>query len=81
MIDSKNDYLHFEELSNPHGKTKIFEVSSVQNKQVLGIVKWWSHWRKYTFWPGPGIIFDPNCLRCIADIMEIETKKQKQEKK
>lgn len=72
-----SEYLRLLEIPNPKKKTKIWEVRSVQGDHVLGLVMWWAPWRKYTFCPGPGKIFDPNCLRCIADIVELETKKHK----
>lgn len=42
------------------GKTLIKHVSC--NGTFLGIIKWYSNWRRYVFFPEPTTIFDSKCL-------------------
>lgn len=69
--------LEFLSLPAPDRKTAIWAVCSVQGGQNLGEVKWFAHWRRYTFWPAVGTIYDESCMREIADFVEAETKKRK----
>ena len=39
----------------------------------LGEIKWFSHWRRYAFFPAPGTIFDAACLGQLADFCRTET--------
>lgn len=68
-------YLKFEEISVPKGyKTKAWIVSSGGH---LGRVSWWSQWRRYCFHPFLDTLYDPKCLREIADFVEQKTKEHK----
>lgn len=71
-------FLTFKEVPAP-GKTKIFEVV---NGQVLGKIKWWAAWRRYTFQPLANTVWDVNCLieinNFITRLME-DRKKAKNE--
>lgn len=60
------------------GKTKIFDVvTNEDNMQVLGEIRWAGAWRKYTFQPVSNTMFDHDCLREIADFIEMHTKDHK----
>lgn len=63
----------------PRGRvTHVWEVVSVRGT-VLGRVDWWPGcWRRYTFTPRASTIFDPGCLREIADFCEDQTLKHKE---
>lgn len=59
-----------------HGTTKsgLTKMWSVLNNSVsLGQVKWFSNWRRYTFYPGVGTTFDGECLTEIADFLKAAT--------
>lgn len=47
----------------------------------LGIVKWHPGWRRYAFFPAPGTLFEPTCLRDLADFCETQTQTRKAERK
>lgn len=47
------------------GLTEIWTVSSLGGVP-LGEIKWFSQWRKYTFFPVYGTTFDSKCLIEIA---------------
>lgn len=39
----------------------------------LGEVRWFTHWRRYTFFPAQGTTFDAECLGQLADFCRKET--------
>ena len=41
---------------------------------VLGQVKWFGRWRKYSFFPMPDCVFEGTCLREIARFIEDQTR-------
>jgi hypothetical protein len=61
-------YLEFVQVPNPGKKTSIWECRSRSSKTVLGIVKWYSGWRQYCFFPEPYIeaVYSDGCLKDIA---------------
>ena len=58
-------------------KTDIWSVVAKEGEFVLGHVKWHSPWKKYTFFPLDQTLFEKDCLRDIAQFLEVETEKQK----
>lgn len=52
--------------STKSGKTNIYKVLSTTGTE-LGLIKWFSNWRKYVFYPEPGTIFDARCLSEITN--------------
>lgn len=54
-------------------KTEKYKVLSVKGSYELGIVSFHPARRKYVFWPEKNTIFDPACLRGIADFVEKQT--------
>jgi hypothetical protein len=55
------------------GKTFVFRVVSNTDVRPLGLIRWWSHWRRYVFDPCGNTIFDVSCLleisKFIHDLM------------
>lgn len=45
------------------GKTKVFDV--ISSNVTLGEVRWYGPWRRYTFHPSEGTLFDRNCMNEI----------------
>jgi hypothetical protein len=73
-------WLDFVWQSNPGRKTERWLV--VPNPKgnpadPLGEVKWFSHWRRYVFFPAQGKLFDAECLRAIAFFCERATAARK----
>ena len=58
-------------------KTKHFEVTSLSTDLILGIIKWYSQWRKYAFFPHEDTLFDNKCLKVIQDKLETLMKNRK----
>lgn len=57
------------------GKTNIWRVGC--NDAYLGIVKWYSGWRRYTFFPESNTLFDSNCLKEITSFIDEQMKLRK----
>jgi hypothetical protein len=69
-------YIKFVSISKV-GKTARWEIYASDNQSLLGQVKWYSGWRRYCFFPHMGIhdlIFEQDCLREIADFIEVQTR-------
>lgn len=66
----KSNHLSFRDDGpvSPGAKTRQFSVFSSSNRALLGYVKWFSHWRKYCFYP-LNSLFDDQCLEEIALFM------------
>lgn len=68
--DLQSEYLVFREhpLSVANGrKTRVIEVISKRSNDVLGVIRWYSHWRQYALFPSTDTIWNTGCL---ADIQE-----------
>ena len=63
-------WLRIVEVGNT-GKTKIFDVAPKEGGNNLGQIRWFSHWRKYSFFPNASTIFEQQCLRDIAQVLGI----------
>lgn len=59
------------------GKTFTWIVEPKDGGGLLGIVKWFSRWRKYSFYPEPRCLFEQTCLREIAEFIEDRTREQR----
>lgn len=65
-------YLTFSDQPSKSGKTREIGVFSSINSNFLGWVKWYGQWRRYTFYPIDGCVFDAACLKeIIAKIEEL----------
>jgi hypothetical protein len=50
-------------------KTRTW-VCLTLNKNMLGIVKWYSPWRQYCYYPWDNTLYSAGCLRDIADFLD-----------
>lgn len=64
-------------------KTSQWGVYTADEKIVLGAVRWHGAWKGYAFVTGGSavMLFEQKCLREIADFVENETKKHREQKK
>lgn len=62
------------------GKTKIFHCQNKENGSFLGVVKWYSPFRKYSFFPEINIVFETQCLKDIASFLDKSMLERKLEK-
>lgn len=56
---------------------RVLSANSGDHYQ-LGEVRWHAAWRQYTFRPHAETIWNPDCLREIADFCEEHTREHKQ---
>lgn len=64
--NTKN-YLRFEDVSHLYlAKTKRIEIFSHWGSQI-GVIRWYTPWRKYCFYPFDSTIFDVTCLQTIQN--------------
>jgi hypothetical protein len=62
MIESQYLRLQLREPDDPRAKTKRYFVRSREDETLLGEIRWHSPWRRYSFHPAPGTLFDAQCL-------------------
>lgn len=60
---SNRSFLLFGEATVEGRKTKTWNVRSAMGGNLLGMIEWWAPWRRYTFKPLAGTVFDAACLR------------------
>ena len=70
-------WIRFEQAGDT-GKTKIWHVVTKDEGYVLGEVKWYAPWRKYSFYPLGSTIFESQCLMDIANFLNCEMQKRKE---
>jgi hypothetical protein len=63
-----SEFVRFDE-TDSSGKTRRWEVVPVRGGTSLGVVKWYSPWRRYTFFPITGSLFDAACLDNIRTFL------------
>jgi len=62
----------------PDMKTKAWGVfTNDAIADCLGMIRWYSKWRKYCFFPSDDTVFEQECLRDIASFIEEKTKDHK----
>ena len=72
-------WIKFQEARNT-GKTKIWDVVTKDGATLLGQIKWYSPWRKYSFFPSENTVSEPTCLKDIASFIEGEMYERKMRK-
>lgn len=78
---AKKSYLEFVEFSKDNRKTGIVMVRSARSITELGMIRWYSPWRRYTFWPTHYTLFDSGCLKEIMEKIDSMMKERSDEKK
>ena len=62
-------------------KTEVWRIETKEGKNILGYVKWFTRWRKYSFFPETDTVYENDCLRDIADFIEYLMRERNQSKK
>lgn len=68
----RGGHLVMRRVVNDKLKTFIYSVNTAQVR--LGLIKWYSPWRRYNFFPDMMTTFDPICLEQIAAFCREETR-------
>lgn len=75
-MGTHESYIDFTHIGkSKSGKTDIYVVTS--DRDDLGEIKWWAHWRRYVFMPDAETVFEQDCLREIATFIEELTQEHK----
>jgi hypothetical protein len=64
-MQTKYEYLTFEKTAQP-GKTTVWDCKNSRSGTVLGIVKWYSPWRQYCYFPTVQAVYSTGCLNDIT---------------
>lgn len=69
-----------ERMNGKPKKTKTFYVLTKPDNVPLGLIQWYSPWRKYSFYPATGTIFERRCMLDIVQFMDdLMTEKKKKD--
>lgn len=75
----KKSYLHFKDMPVKKGmKTRIVNVYSLNGSESIGEISWFPHWRRYVFFPAEGTLYDPDCLKELAEKVKEMTQSHKE---
>ena len=66
-----------EDSYNPKGTTCAWDVIAISNGTPLGLIKWYSPWRQYCFFPECNTLYVSSCLNDIINFMKENRKKRK----
>ena len=68
MAHNKNKWIYFNKEPRVEGrKTDTYTVWAREGNALLGVIKWFGNWRRYSFFPAVDTVFEETCLRDIAD--------------
>ncbi len=77
---SDDIHLTFECQPKPQGrKTEIWTVVA-QGEVLLGDVRWYAPWRRYTFHPDAKTLYDAACLTTLAKFCDEQTQQRKKDR-
>jgi len=48
---------------------------------LLGRISWWGSWRRYAFFPNANTLYEPTCLRDIAQFIDARMEERKARRK
>lgn len=71
-----SDYIRFETYAKKL-KTKVYGVVNIKSGFRIGIIKWYSAWRQYCFYPDEETIFNTECMQYIIDFIKELMEKRK----
>ena len=70
---SEGKFIRFEKVDREYGCSPQWVVKAKKADDVLGKVMWDFCWRQYVFKPEDGTKFEEDCLRDIAQFLELAT--------
>lgn len=72
------------------GNTSVWAVQNDRDHEELGLIKWYSPWRRYCYFPGERFerwhqpvrtVYSAECLRTIADFIDALMEARDQERR
>lgn len=80
-VIKETKYLVFEEQEiSINRKTKIIHVTNIRHDDVIGVIKWYSAWRQYCFFPEIYTVWNTTCLDDVQDVIRELMQDRKTEK-
>jgi len=73
-----SEYIEFRKIEEKP-KTNVYAVINKSYGNRLGVIKWYSNWRKYCFFPKSETLFETKCMYAIVEFIEnlMEERKNK----
>lgn len=68
-IIKETKYLRFNKISSIHKKTYIIHIINISSNRIIGIIKWYTAWRQYCFYPYPDTIWNKDCLESVNEVI------------
>ena len=69
-------WIEFVTVPSP-GVTKRWEVRPTNGGSRIGLICWYSGWRRYVLRPDYNSEWEQDCLRDVADFLEAQTREHK----
>ena len=69
-------WIEFKEIPAP-GVTKRWEICTISTETVIARISWSNGWRRYVLQPGYPTEWEWDCLRDIAEFLEMRTNEHK----
>ena len=60
------------------GKTHLWKVIALNDGAMLGYVRWYGAWRKYSFYPLATTLYESTCLRDLAQFCDERTREHRE---
>jgi len=68
-MKTQYQYIHFV-LIEEKPKTKVWQCNNNRSGEELGVLKWYSGWRQYCYFPTVQAVYSKGCLDDIADFIK-----------
>jgi uncharacterized protein YprB with RNaseH-like and TPR domain len=75
-ILKETQYLRFVEFEKKQ-KTKVIAVMNKHHEEIIGMIKWFSRWRQYCFFPTNNTVWNINCLNDVNLVITMLTDERK----
>lgn len=59
-------------------KTNVYEIINISSQTRIGVIKWYSRWRQYCFFPNQDTIWNSDCMALIIIFLETANKAHKE---
>jgi hypothetical protein len=69
MEEKRYRYIHFVLEDNGKRRTQVWACLNNKSNAELGIVKWYSAWRQYCYFPERPAIYSDGCLHDVASFV------------
>lgn len=58
-------------------KTRIFYIENRESGSLIGEIRWYGPFRKYSFFPAAGTVYEKNCLDDITNALRLLEEERK----